>query len=342
MGRNASLWVARALLGGALTLGVASASPRAALADGVSVKDATPEQKTKAQELFTAALDKIKANDHAGALDGLRASFEVVASPNTRLLITRELIALGRLAEAYREFIATERIAREAGDPKYDATAQTAVDERKALEPKLGFITIDLGGRAGELSVGGRAVSGAEAAQPIAVDPGDVTVTFTPTGGAAETQTISVGAGAQASASFAKAEPPKKTESGGSMHPFDMGTGQLITGSVFAGVGVVGFILFAGLGAQSASIYSDLEDQCPNNRCPAGLASDADEGKSLQLGANVSVALGAIFLAGGAAMIIPTFFAGGDKKDEPTKAASITVVGAPLPGGGVVAASGRF
>ncbi|NUP09017.1 MAG: hypothetical protein HOW73_23450 [Polyangiaceae bacterium] len=303
----------------AIALGVAQNS---ALAEGVPVTQATDDQKAQATALFQRAQDKEKAGDHEGALADLRGSFDVVASPNTRLLIMRSLVSMGRFAEAYREAAATERLAQEAAqaDPKYEETYKSVQAERAELNKKVGFVKVDVAGRGGELVVGGRAVAADEKDSPIPANPGQVEVLLRDSRGVVDTKVVDVKAGAESSVSFAPPVPQKPVETtpapstSGSMSPFDMGTGQRITGIVFAGVGVVGMGLFAGFGAASQSTFSDLEDQCPNGRCPASLQEDADQGRSFQTAANVSVAIGAIGLAAGAALIIPTFFAGDDKK----------------------------
>lgn len=296
----------------------ASAPLSTAMAAGVPVSQATDEQKSQAQELFIKASEKMKAGDHEGALADLRGSFDIVASPNTRLLIMRELIALGRPAEAYREAAETERLAQEAAlaDPKYQDTLKSVQQERADLGQKVGFVKVDVGTLTGELVVGGRAIGSDERGGPIAVNPGQVEVVVRGPTGVADTRLVDVGPGAEVAVSFApvvKPEEPKPASS--SMHPFDMGTGQRITAGVFLGIGVIGMGMFAGFGAANQSIFSDLEEQCAAGSCPSSLQEDADQGRTFQTAANVTVAIGAVGLAAGAGLLIPTFFAkkkGGD------------------------------
>ncbi|MBK6516904.1 MAG: hypothetical protein IPG04_23005 [Polyangiaceae bacterium] len=297
----------------------------AAHAEGVPVSQATDEQKSQAQELFIKATEKMKGDDHEGALADLRGSFDIVASPNTRLLIMRELIALGRPAEAYREAAETERLAEEAAlaDPKYQDTLKSVQQERADLGKKVGFVKVDVGTLTGELVVGGRAIGTEERGGAIAVNPGQVEVAVRGPTGVADTRVVDVGPGVEVAVSFVpvvKPEEPKTAS--GSVHPFDMGTGQRITGIVFAGVGVIGMGMFAGFGSANQAIYSDLEEQCASGSCPSSLQEDADQGRTWQTAANVSVVIGAVGLAAGAGLLIPTFFA---KKKSDDKSAWLGV-----------------
>jgi hypothetical protein len=313
----------RTLTSRLLVIAVAAvlASPLNAEAEGVSVSEATPEQAAEAQRLFESGQTKIEAGDHQGALTDFQASFDVVKSPNSLLLVERELVVLGRLADAYRAALATEQLAAEAAktDPKYADTALAGRNESNELAPKIGFIKLDLGGKSGSITVNGRVIANSEQSDRIAVDPGPVVVELRTADGATTRQSATVAAGGEVAVSFAPPKPPPdeppapKAEAG--MSPFDMGTGQRITGGILAGIGVVGMGMFAGFGAAHLSIHSDLTEQCPGGKCAPSLAEQADDGETFQTAANVSVIVGAVGLAAGAALLIPTFF-GGDKKES--------------------------
>ncbi len=294
-------------------------APASASAEGASLAAATAEQKGAAQKLFLEASAKFDANDFAGALAGFQASYDTVKSPNARLMVGRTMVKLGRLADGYKELAATEREAREAAklDAKYAATEKGAREDQIELKAKLGVLRVDLAGRAGTVTVSGKSYAAAELSSGVLLDPGEVEVSLDESG-KVESKKVSLAAGAEQTVSFAAAAPPPPTPipSSKSMHPFDMGTGQQITGGVFLGLGAVGMGLFAAFGAMNQSTFSDLEEQCPNGRCPAALAEDIDSGKTNQTAANGSVIAGSICLAIGAGLLIPTFFASGDAKGE--------------------------
>lgn len=296
-------------LGLALAFG---AAPSVARAEGTPVTAASDAQKAAAQKAFTDALNKSKLGKHEEALAGFRASHEIVASPNSRLMIARELAALSRFGEAYREAVVAARLAESAAaaDPKYAAAVEGAQDDLAEFRAKVGFVKLDLRGIAdSEVVIAGRTVTREEKAEPIAVDPGEVVVVARSPRGQV-TRTVTVAAGTEQPVTFVDEpkqvdEPVDKTEK--SLHPFDMDDGQRITATAVGGVGVLGMVLFGVFGGLHLSKYSDLEDQCPGGRCPASLQEDADAGRSLQTAANVSLVIGAVGLVGGAALLIPTY-----------------------------------
>ncbi len=297
-----------------LGLSIASTWVTSSLAAGAPVTQATEEQRAAAQQAFTAALEKSRAGKHDEALAGFRASHEIVASPNSRIMIARELAALGRFGEAYREAVVAARLAEEAAaaDPKYADAIKGAQEDLQEMKAKVGFVRLDLRGIAdSEIVIAGRTVAREEKGEPIAVDPGEVEIIARSPRGQ-ESRKVSVAAGAEASVTFVtEAQAPDPPDGGGkvekSLHPFDMGDGQRITAAVVGGVGVVGMALFGVFGGLHLSKYNDLEDQCPGGQCPASLAGEADTGRSYQTGANVSLVIGLVGLVGGAALLIPTY-----------------------------------
>lgn len=284
-----------------------------ARAAGAPVATATDEQKEAAQRAFTDALAKAKAGQHEEALAGFRASHEIVASPNSRLMVARELAALSRFGEAYREAVVAARLAEEAAaaDPKYTDAVKGAQEDLAEFKAKVGFVKLDLRGIGdSEVVIAGRTITREEKAELIAVDPGEVVVVSRSPRGQI-TRKVNVAAGAEASVSFVDepVAPPVKPEEKPekSMHPFDMDDGQRITATVVGGVGVVGMVLFGVFGGLHLTKYNDLEDQCPDGACPASLQEEADTGRTFQTAANVSLVVGAVGLVAGAALLIPTY-----------------------------------
>ncbi len=292
-------------------LAVLSFGPREAVAGGIPVTQATDEQREQAQVLFKSAVKKSGAKDFEGALADLRASFDLVASPNTKLRISRELGELGRWADAYREAQAAQELAEIAVriDKKYEAAEKAARVDTETLLKRVGFVIVDLGPLRGELVVSGRTVPSADSSKPIAVDPGEVEILLRNPSGV-RSVTVAVAAGETQSAhlrdeitsALPKREKPPLT-------PFDMGEGQQITGVTLAAVGGLGMVLFTALGLGNVALHNSVDKQCPNQRCPESLRADVEQGQSLQLGANVSLVIGAVGLSAGAAFLVPTFFA---------------------------------
>lgn len=300
----------------AAALTVSQAAPAAAQ-QGASVAAATAEQKQAAQDAFLQALEKSKAGDHEGALAGFRASFSVVESPNTQLMIGRELAALGKLADAYRAIRAAEKLAQDASqvDAKYVDAAKAANLEAEEMRARIGMLRIDLGEVVAlEITVQGQPVPLEQRGEAIPVDPGRVPVVVrTPSG--VLTREVDAMAGSESVADFKPevAPPPPEEPSGGGFNPFDGGSDQRTTAYIAGGVGAAGMIVFGVFGAMHLSTFGDLEDQCPGGRCPASLQGDADSGQTYQTVANVGLVVGAIGLAAGTALFVTTLIGDDDQ-----------------------------
>jgi hypothetical protein len=75
-----------------------------ATASGVTPGDASQAQKTEAMAHFTAGKQAIEQKNWEKAALELRASLEVVDSPNARLVLARALRDSGSLGEAWGEY----------------------------------------------------------------------------------------------------------------------------------------------------------------------------------------------------------------------------------------------
>src|ERR1700730_10725219 len=75
-----------------------------ARADGVTPATATPVQREQAQARFLRGKELMGKRRYEEALAELRASREIVASPNARLEVARCLLAMGNAVAAYAEF----------------------------------------------------------------------------------------------------------------------------------------------------------------------------------------------------------------------------------------------
>lgn len=301
-------------LGASLLLSVV-AGP--AWADGAPVDSASDEQKQGATEAFIAAKEHFDAGRFEEALAGFRASFEIVASPNSTLMAARSLAGLGRNVEAYREVVKakSQADAISATNEKYAATSEAAQTEMDDLKTKIGFVTVDVADPepGAMLSVGGENVDSLDWGSPIPVEPGMVTVTMT----GRDAQTVDVAAGGSASVYLeppSAPPPPPPEPEGEGFNPLDGGDDQRITAYVFGGIGVVGVVMFAIFGAQHNSKLGELEDNCPNNQCSADLQSTADDGKTAGTIANIGLIVGAVGLTAGTALFVTTLF--GDDEGE--------------------------
>lgn len=302
----------RASLAACLTLASMLTSPMASIAwaQGASVHEASEEQKAEAQVKFLEARRAFDDRRFVDAIAGFRASFDVVASPNTHLMIAHAMRELGRFAEAYAEL---EGVAREAGeaakiDAKYEQTAELAREEMELLRDKVALLTVTIPSPApgATLTIGNRPIPEDRWSSPIAIDPGNVTVIYQ---GSDEpiVQQVQAEAGGEAAVTLQRAAadehpaPPQPVTPPDEGYPWQWtGTQRYIAYGV-AGLGAVALITSAVTGGLASSKHSELEDACGDSPCPER-QSDIDSGKSLMTTTNAMIIAGVVLVGGGAAL----------------------------------------
>src|SRR5262245_59449258 len=90
-------------------------------AEGAAPNSASAEAQLKAQQVYEQGVLHFKAGRHADAAQSFKASYEIVASPNSHLMFARALRDSGELEAAFEELGATQKEASElaAKLPKY-------------------------------------------------------------------------------------------------------------------------------------------------------------------------------------------------------------------------------
>jgi hypothetical protein len=278
-----------------------------ALADGVLPAVATPVQREQAQARFLRGKELFAKHKFDEALGELRASHEIVASPNTRLEVARCMLAMGKTIDAYAEFGRAAIEAKEltAQDNRYQRAYDAALAERAEIEPQLGFVALTVAHPEEEtrITVGGEEIKRAAWNEPVPVAPGATEVVVTTPGRLPMKRAVTLGAGEKTSldidAATAEMEakeptppppalppPPAPERTGGS----GMRTGAYVAGAV----GVVGLVGFAVFGVMAKSTYDDLATVCGGGPCPQSKADEISSGKTNQTIANVGLALGLI------------------------------------------------
>lgn len=253
----------------------------------------------------------------------LRASLEVVDSPNARLELARTLRDSDHLSEAWAEYgrvvdAATKLAAKE---ERYAKTGEAATAERAVLAPKLAFVTVTVVNAPADatLRAAGRSVSKDLWASPIVVPAGAVDVVLSDAGAKElARQTVSTTVG-EKTAVVLDAQPaplpkPAVLEAGGQP---DSSQARADTGTpaagdtklrpyayVVGGIGVAGLALFGVFGLMDNATYGDLQSSCPHNVCPAGKQGELDAGRAQQTVANVSLVLGSLGVAAGATLFV--------------------------------------
>src|SRR5512137_2910196 len=120
-----------------MLVGVLGASP--AVAAGASVDSATKAELKTATDHYDRGVEAMDAEKFADAITHFQRSYDTVASPNSRWMVGRALVKLGKLPEAYRELSQALRQATElaATQKKYKRTVETVQKELDEIKDKL-------------------------------------------------------------------------------------------------------------------------------------------------------------------------------------------------------------
>lgn len=310
-----------------------------ALAAGPPPHGASRAQFEKAQTFFEKAKKQYETGKIADALEGFKKSYEIVASPISRLYLARALVLLGREREGFNELVQVRLDAaiEAASDPKYNETRAAAEQERTELEAKVAVVRVRAdGGDDATLTVAGASVARAAWGEPIALAPGKIEVVLA-SPSRTEKRTVEVRVGApsevaisvRASTAVAIAEaPPSDAAESAERRRRTLRTGAYVA----AGVGVVGAIGFVAFGSIARSKFNSLKDQCAGP-CDASRQGEIDAGKRDTTLANVGLVVGVVGVAAGV-----TLFALSAAKEGAPPAASAKLEA----GAGWVGVSGRF
>lgn len=306
-----------------LTLVLALAAP--ALADGALPDVATPVQREQAQARFQRGRDLLAKKQYDDALVEFRASHDIVASPNTRLEIARCLRAAGKVVAAYAELGRASVEAKEllAQDNRYQRAYDSAMAERKEIEPQLGFValTIDNATDDTKVSIDGEELRRAAWTEPAPVTPATSKIVVTTPGHAPVEKTVTVAAGQRQSLTIdamsgestapapepAPAPPPPPSTSHEDLRPWAY---------VAGGVGVAGLATFTIAGLMAKSTYDDLNGACHGGPCTPDKSGEISSGKTQQTIANVGLVVGLL----GAAAGVTLFVISTPHHDEPAAA----------------------
>jgi len=287
-----------------------------ARADGALPAAATPVQREQAQARFLRGKDLLEKKQYDDALGELRASHDIVASPNTRLQIARCLVAMDKTVEAYAEFGRTAIEAKEliAQDHRYQRAYDAALAERGEIEPRLGFVSLAIQNPTDDtrVTVAGEEIRRAAWGEPTPVQPGVTEVTTITAGHDPIKRTVTLAAGEKTSltidaqsgektavelppAAPLPAPPPPEAH-----HASWTRTGAYVAG----GVGVAGLATFAIFGLMARSTYDDLNTACMGGACPPGKAGEISSGKTDQTVANVGLVLGLVGAGVGGTLLV--------------------------------------
>lgn len=262
----------------------------------------------------------IEKKQYEEALRELTASYELMDSPNTLLLMAhaeRELGRLGKAASLYEQVVedAKKRVA--AGEARFQKTVDDADGWLRKLSELLGKLTVVVthAPEGTTITVNGDVVDTTRSDDTLRVDAvwwpaGSVKVEATTEGGVTRAMTAEVPKGGPASVALDLGGVVETQEPAQSLKPEPMSvetddlqrktipTASWVTG----GIGVAGLATFAIFGSMAKSKSEDLDACAP--RCPESERDTADAGKRDQTIANVGLAVGGIGLAAAAGFYI--------------------------------------
>ena len=307
-------------------------------ARAAGVDSATAEQKRAAQKMFEAGDGLYESGRYDEAAQAFRASYELVASPNSRLMVARALRELQRFDEAYKEFQGTIRDA-EASGGRYPEALNAARAEAEALNSQLAYVVVDAAPEfaGAELRINGKPTVWA-AGEKLAVLASKVEIELRGADGKVQRESLAlkaaetrhIGPQSQAPAPPPKDEPKTETilqPQAPPAHSNGLRTGAYVAG----GVGLLGFASFGVFGFLDHSTFSNLKTKCGGGSCSSDPSHDVDAGRRYQLFANIGLGVGAV----GLATSVTLFLVSGKSKSQERPVALRL-------GPGAIALHGRF
>jgi hypothetical protein len=322
-----------------LVLAVALLLPFSAKAAGVSVEAASRAELNAAKGPYQDGVKAMGAARYSEAVDKFRDSYNIVASPNSQLMLGRALIKVNRLMDAYREL--QEAVARAtelaATQHKYQKTAESAKREIDDLKLELAFVTVIPGT---EVILGGRKLSAADWGKPQPMMPGRAKVEIVASDGRTREKNMRLDPGETRvlTADFTstssrmtrskdggevKVEQSRDDSSGGSR-------GGRTLGYIAGGIGLAGIVGFAGLTLYASSTFGTPTDDCKGSTCGKAVVNNA-ENKGLLNGVSYGLlGVGVVGLGLGTYLVL---------SDRGDSSATTTAIGV---GPGSVALAGTF
>jgi len=271
-GRSLWIWVVAVAL-------LAVALPRAARAAGVPVEKATWVERRDAGQKYSEAMKAYDEAKYDQALDGFRSSYDLVASPNSLLMVSRCLVKLERLDEARTTLQTTVQDA-EALATNYQKYAKTAAAAHQALsdlEASSVEVRLDINGadQDAQIELMNRPVPAEHWGDSFLLPAGRVHATMTLPDGRQSEASVTGEPGAHVSLSLSA--PPKPVYVAPPPAPPPPPKPQPLTTDkkpyiyATAGIGAAGIAVGTLFAVLAAIDRSDINDSCPNGQCTGSM-----------------------------------------------------------------------
>lgn len=325
--------------------------PLASQAAGVSVEAASRSELDSAKTPYQEGVKAMNAGHHEQAADKFRESFNIVASPNSQLMLGRALIKLNRLMDAYRELESALARATElaATQPKYQKTAESAKREMQDLKSELAFVTVIPGT---EVMLGGRKLSPADWGKPQAMMPGRTKIEIVASDGRTREKNLRLDPGESkvltadfsSTSSHVARGADKEKEAEESEDEDHRGTGRATSrrtlGYIAGGVGIAGVVGFAGAALYANATFGTPKDDCDkgdNNRLCSRTDLNNAESKGTLMGVGYTMlGIGVIGLGLGTYLVLTDRSSSSSASNQPTRTTALAV------GPGSVMLTGSF
>jgi hypothetical protein len=292
----------------------------------------TPEELTRARELFGEAMTDENAGKFDSALVKFRGVQKTKDTPAVRFRIATCLKNLGKVKEARDTFA---DIHATAGNKQEEEVEKAAKGELKALEPRVPDLTVKLSGPAaaqGQLTIDG---APATAGQAIQVEPGEHTIVVAGTGVKKMETKVAVAEATHPTLTLQADNDP--TWGGGEQPPPPPPPPPTDHSKTYAyiGFGVGGALLASSLVVTflEKGNVSTIHNDCPGGKCAASKQQEIVDAKN---SAHTEYTAAIVLLATGVvATGVGAYF-----RFKPTPKTQVTV--APTAAGGMLSVGGAF
>lgn len=301
-----------------LVLAASLLAPISAHAAGVSVEAASRGELNAAKGPYQDGVRAMSTGRFEEAVDKFRESFNIVASPNSQLMLGRALIKVNRLMDAYRELQETVTRATDlaATQQKYQKTAESAKREMEDLKLELAFVTVIPGT---EVVLGGRKLSAADWGKPQPMMPGRTKIEIVASDGRTREKTLRLDPGetkvltADFSSSSSRV---RRSKSGHKVEVEEAKEEPTVTysgpmtsrrnlGYLAGGVGLVGVATFAGMALYADATFGTPTDDCSGPRsCKKSVVNNAESKGTLMGVGYAMLGVGAVGLGLGLYLVL--------------------------------------
>ncbi|MBL9021364.1 MAG: hypothetical protein JNL21_04160 [Myxococcales bacterium] len=284
----------------------------------------SPRDRDEAKRAYAEARKLTKEGKHAEALEKYRLAHDLAPTPVTRLDLARALAGQGKLLDAQALALSTAEMPVTATETQKSKTARKdAAELATALAARIPRVVVTLvdpaSGTAGaaepEVAVDGKPVSKELLGKELPVDPGDHVATAR-SGERATSSTFSILEGVRQNVELALPAPPepepppivppferpdpppsKVVLPPPTTEPEEEGVHPVVP--VLFTAGGVGLLLGVVTGSIAWSQAGDLQDGCPNNRCPAEWQDELALNRALTTTSTIGFVVGGVAVAAG-------------------------------------------